>query len=50
MQDFRFAGDDYLYVVGGASFMLTIRGPAIAAGVPKDKIDFCAYRRPVRDR
>ncbi|QGN31879.1 siderophore-interacting protein [Microlunatus sp. Gsoil 973] len=39
----------YVYVVGEASFMLTVRNLAKAAGVPKDKIDFCAYWRPVRN-
>jgi len=39
----------YVYVVGEASFMLTVRNLAKAAGVPKNKIDFCAYWRPVRN-
>lgn len=48
VRDFGFDRDTYAYVVGEASLMLTVRKLARAAGVPKGKIDFCAYWRPVR--
>lgn len=42
------APDSYVYAVGEASFALAARGRALACGVPKDAIDFCAYWRPER--
>lgn len=48
LHDIRIPEDGYVYVVGEASFMLTVRNLARAVGVPKNKIDFCAYWRPVR--
>lgn len=47
-QDLRIDPETYVYVVGEASFMLAVRKLTKAAGVPKTKIDFCAYWRPVR--
>ncbi|HEY9291026.1 MAG TPA: siderophore-interacting protein [Microlunatus sp.] len=41
------SADCYGYVVGEASFMLAARNMIKAAGVPKDRLDFCAYWRPV---
>ncbi|MFE7508652.1 siderophore-interacting protein [Promicromonospora sp. NPDC057488] len=40
----------YVYVVGEASFTLAARAHCLAAGVPKSRIDFCAYWRTDRVR
>jgi NADPH-dependent ferric siderophore reductase len=48
LDDALFAGADYVYAVGEASFALRVRQRAEAAGVPRDRVDFCAYWRPVR--
>ncbi|QDP97429.1 siderophore-interacting protein [Microlunatus elymi] len=39
--------DSYGYVVGEASMMLAARNMIKAAGVPKSRLDFCAYWRPL---
>lgn len=40
----------YVYVVGEASFTLAARAHCLSAGVPKSRIDFCAYWRSDRVR
>jgi NADPH-dependent ferric siderophore reductase len=50
LDDELFAGVDYVYAVGEASFALGVRKRAEAAGVPRDRVDFCAYWRPERRR
>lgn len=35
----------YVYVVGEAAFTLAVRSHCLDAGVPKSRIDFCAYWR-----
>ena len=40
--------DGYVYAVGEASFVLAARKHALAAGLPKPSVDFCAYWRPAR--
>jgi NADPH-dependent ferric siderophore reductase len=37
--------ESYVYIVGEAGFMLKARDAAKAAGVPKQRLDFCAYWR-----
>ncbi|MFI8523040.1 siderophore-interacting protein [Promicromonospora sukumoe] len=40
----------YVYVVGEASFTLAARAHCLEAGVPKSRVDFCAYWRTDRVR
>lgn len=42
------APTDYVYAVGEGSFALAARARAQHCGVPRDRVDFCAYWRPVR--
>jgi NADPH-dependent ferric siderophore reductase len=48
LEGVRIDPSSYVYAVGEAAFMLRARELAKIAGVRKDKIDFCAYWRPVR--
>lgn len=41
--------ESYGYVVGEASFMVQARNRLRAAGLPKDRLDFCAYWRPISE-
>lgn len=41
--------ESFGYVVGEAAFMVRARNRLRSAGVPKSRLDFCAYWRPVDD-